>query len=322
VSSNTGSAQAQLQFAPATQLVLPNPSQNDASASLSSDNLTLYFMSDARTPSQGAFEIWTATRATPSGIFGPAVTVGAPLNTSSDDGNPKISRDGLSLYFTSNRPGGHGDLDGWVATRASTNAGFGTPVNLTALNSAFSDGGPDVSADGLIAVFSSNRPGGSGERDIYLATRSTTSAPFGSVTNLGPTVNTSANERSPSLSPDALSLFFSSDRPGGFGFGDLWMSNRDSLAAPWGAPVNLGSNVNSAGTDELPDISWDGSSLLFDSDRSGVFRMYQAAVIPEPSTIALAVCGLPLVGFRARRRRGRAIMREQCLGRFKDSVCC
>jgi Tol biopolymer transport system component len=299
VSCNVGSAQAQLQFAPATEVIVPNPSQNESSPSLSSDNLTLYFHSDARVPSLGGFELWTATRATPTASFSPAVSLGAPVNTSDAEGNPKISRDGLSLYFTSNRPGGNGDLDGWVASRSSPGASFGVPVNLTTLNSTSSDGGPDVSADGLIAVFSSNRPGGSGERDIYIATRAATSVPFGSVTNLGPTVNTGANERSPSLSADGLHVFFGSDRPGGFGDYDLWMSSRASLTAPWGTPVNLGPNVNSSATDEIPDFSWDGSTIVFDSFRSGSYRLYQAAVVPEPSALALLAGGLILASFAA-----------------------
>jgi Tol biopolymer transport system component len=208
-------AQAQLQFAPATQMVIPG-GPSEGGPSLSSDNLTLYFHSDSRA-GLGDFDIWRSTRATPSGAFGSPVNLGAPVNTSSLDANSKISRDGLSLYFNSNRPGTSGELDIYLSTRATTSDPFGTPVRLDSLNTAFRDGTPDISADGLSIVFITNKPGGFGLRDLYMATRATTSDAFGSVVNLGATVNTAGEERFPSLSPDALSLIFSSDRPGGLG---------------------------------------------------------------------------------------------------------
>jgi Tol biopolymer transport system component len=176
-----------------------------------------------------------------------------------------------------------------------------------AINTPFLDGGPDISADGLALAFNSDRPGGIGQRDLYVATRATISDPFGSVVNLGPTINTPYDDFAVSLSADGLSLFFSSDRPGGFGGHDLWVSRRASLAASWGAPVNLGSNVNSAFIDYNPEISWDGSRIVFASTRTtgGDGAIYEAEVIPEPSTLALAACGYLLAALLAH-RRGRA----------------
>jgi Tol biopolymer transport system component len=302
----TGSTHAQLQFAPATQLVIPG-GPSEGGPALSSDNLTLYFHSDLR-PGLGGFDIWRSTRATPSGSFGSPVNLGAPINTSSLEGNEKISQDGLSLYFNSDRPGTAGDLDIYLSTRATTSDPFGTPVRLDSLNTAFRDGTPDISADGLSIVFITNKPGGFGLRDIYMATRATTADAFGSIVNLGATVNTAGEERFPSLAPDALSLVFASDRPGGLGNYDLWMTSRASLADPWGTAVNLGSNVNSVFDEDNSDIAWDGASIVFGSNRSGgTFHIFQSAIVPEPSTIALAACGLCLVAFRNRRRRGSAI---------------
>jgi Tol biopolymer transport system component len=317
VSAFAGSAQAQFQFAPATQLVIPGSSSvefGDFGPSLSSDNLTLYFSSYRRPGGRGNDDMWRTTRTTLTGSFDPPVNLGVAVNTSRDELIPKTSLDGLSLYFVSDRLGTLGDRDVWIATRASTSDSFGPPVNLgAAINTPFLDGGPDVSADGLTLVFNSDRPGGFGQRDIYLATRATTADPFGSVVNLGPTINSVYEELSPSLTADALSLFFGSDGPGGFGDIDLWVSSRVSLAAPWGTPVNLGSNVNSAFKDSNPDIAWDGASIVFTSGRSGgVDHIYQAAVVPEPSTLLLAAFGLVIFAWLPafkRRRRG-----SNCVG--------
>src|SRR5437773_1719234 len=63
---------------------------------------------------------------------------------------------------------------------------------------------------------------------------------WGEPVNLGPLVNTSYNDLHPALSPDGLSLYITSDRPGGFGTNNIWVSRRASLNDPWDPPQNLG----------------------------------------------------------------------------------
>ncbi len=87
--------------------------------------------------------------------------------------------------------------------------------------------------------------------------------------NLGPTVNSAATDQAPSLSPDGLSLYFGSDRPGGLGGTDLWVSRRSCMDCSWGTPVNLGSVVNSGAGDAGPSLSLDGHLLFFTSARPG-----------------------------------------------------
>ncbi len=88
---------------------------------------------------------------------------------------------------------------------------------------------------------------------------------------LGAPINTSGADQAPALSPDGLSLYFASDRPGGFGGTDLWVSHRASADDPWEVPVNLGSVVNSSGAESGPEFSSDGHLLFFQSDRPGGF---------------------------------------------------
>ena len=101
------------------------------------------------------------------------------------------------------------------------------------------------------------------ERPLY----SDWSAPV----NLGPVVNSGSNEQHPAISKDGLSLYFASDRAGAGGMGglDIYVSHRESLDAPWGAPVNLGPNINSAGNDLAPTFSPDGHLLYFHSNGRG-----------------------------------------------------
>ena len=87
--------------------------------------------------------------------------------------------------------------------------------------------------------------------------------------NLGPVVNSAGRELGAELSPDGLSLYFGSDRPGGTGGVDIWASRRDCPSCPWGVPIVLGPNVNSPEADGGPAFSQDGQLLFFSSARAG-----------------------------------------------------
>lgn len=93
------------------------------------------------------------------------------LNTLGLNGFPVLTNDGLTIYFGSTRGTGAGGFDIWVAKRASTGAVFGTPTAVAELNSANNDVPTWISADGCRLYMASERGGGSGGADIYLATR-------------------------------------------------------------------------------------------------------------------------------------------------------
>ncbi len=107
-----------------------------------------------------------------------------------------------------------------------------------------------------------------------LRAMSFTNSEWSEPVNLGPVVNSSANEQNATLARDGLSLYFSSNRPGGSGPLDIWVSQRactdpDDLACAWQAPVNLGPPINTAGADFAPNLSRDGHLLFFASNRGG-----------------------------------------------------
>ena len=223
---------------------------------ISADGLSLYFSSN-RPDGFGAADIWVSRRASISEPWGDAANLGSQINTSYVDATNTLSADGLSLYFTSNRPGGSGSNDIWVSTRVSVTASWGTPTNLGPLvNSSAWDARPSISEDGLSLYFSSNREkiGTSHEAfvDIYVATRPTINDPWSQAVKLGPEVNArleygngapeiSAHDRilllysnrpgslndelSPCLSLDGSTLFFVSKRPEGHGGLDIWQAS-------------------------------------------------------------------------------------------------
>ena len=115
--------------------------------------------------------------------------------------------------------------------------------------------------------FASTRAGGPGSEDIYTSTVHEDGT-FG-VPTIAEGLNTAARESGPGIRRDGKEIVFVSDRPGGFGGVDLWVSTRASTSDPWSTPVNLGQPINSDKNDGGPAFSFDGTSLYFHSPRAG-----------------------------------------------------
>jgi len=268
-----------------------NSPSGDWDPDISADGLSLYFQS-YRPGSSGKADLWITSRKTTSDPWAEPVNLGLTVNSSANDNAPSISADGLSLYFSSGRSGGHGDRDLWVTTRSSTSDPWGIPVNLgPTVNSYASDHAPSISADGLALYFSEHsvgpkRPGGLGSADIWMTTRKTKADPWSTPVNLGSTINTSGFEGGPCISADGLTLYFCRPQEGkGIRMNELWATTRRTKGDTWGNPVNLGSTVNSPdGSNFDPDISYDGSTLYLSSSRpsaiggSGDFDIWQVSL--------------------------------------------
>ena len=130
---------------------------------------------------------------------------------------------------------------------------LGAPVNLPTAN----EQGPALSSDNLSLYFCSNRPGGSGGNDLWVSRRGSEVDAWEEPVNLGPGVNSPGGDCGPSLSVDGRLLFFTSNRTGGAGGNDLYMSSRtdptDDLV--WGTPVRLGPEINTTATEFSPFVT-------------------------------------------------------------------
>lgn len=165
---------------------------------------------------------------------------------------------------------------------------FGAPENLD-LNTVARESAPCISADGLSLYFDSDRPGGYGGDDIWVAKRGSLAEAWQQRVNLGPNINTTTDEYHPCLSPDGLQLYFGSDGPGGCGGYDLWVTTRSAADREWATPANLGSVVNSRGDEVSPCISPDGLHLYFSdyphsAPRSGGLGQADIWVASRPNT--------------------------------------
>jgi len=207
--------------------------------------------------------------------FGTPTNMGREINSPYDEYCVDVSDDGLCLLFSDSpfswRPGGKGNIDLWMATRETINEPFGPVVNMAELTTSYHEFSPNLSADGLTIFFSSDRPGGRGDMDLWMAARATRTVPFGKPVNLGATVNSGAGDFCPCPSSNGLSLYFNSSRWGGHGSCDLYVAKRATVNSPWRTPVNLGARINTGATEGNPQISDDGLWLLYGSKQSGGF---------------------------------------------------
>jgi hypothetical protein len=221
--------------------------------------------------------------------WGAPVNLGPTVNTTLFEIDSTISKDGLSLYFSSPRPGGFGGFDIWVSQRPGMDAPWGTPQNLGPnVNSSGNEFTPSLTIDGHRLYFTSNRPGGFGANDIYVSRRHNKRDDFAwrPAVNLGSGVNTDAAEGGPEHFEDditgAVTLCFSSNRPGGLGAEDIYCSTLqpDETFGP-AAPVP---ELNTPFDDVHPVMRRDGLEMFISSNRPGSFGDRDLWVSTRPST--------------------------------------
>lgn len=139
------------------------------------------------------FSAWSAPVNLNAIVLSDGTVCPAVVNSGSDDHSPGISKDGLTLIYTSNRPDGHGGNDIWFTKRDSLDDCWKTPKNLAVLNSSSNDGVPNLTTDGHWLYFNSARSTSLevGGADLYVSHRQDAGDDFGweSPINLGPTIN-------------------------------------------------------------------------------------------------------------------------------------
>jgi Tol biopolymer transport system component len=250
-----------------------NSLANENHPAISKNGLSLYFTSDRKDPGAlGGEDIWVSHRANLDDPWGKPVNLGPKINSGGNDRAPNLTSDGHFLYFHSNGRGGYGGLDLFVSRRQDVDddLGWEQAVNLGGVvNGPFDDAGPTIFEDDETGIttlyFTSNRPGGPGDFDVYASTRAADDKAFGPAV-LVPELSGPFRDTRTAIRHDGLEIFLSSDsagRPGGFGSQDIWVSTRSTTSDLWSAPKNLGPNVNTPGFDGGPALSFDGTTLYF-----------------------------------------------------------
>jgi len=210
--------------------------------------------------------------------------LGPNINSENDEYWPSLSADGSIMVFTQLRP-----IDARnPLTRANRQEdlyysrfedGAWLPAQNAGkpLNTYDNEGAQSISGNGRFMVFTAcGRNDGYGLCDLYFSVleKGSWTVPV----NMGPAINSKHSEKQPSLSADGRFMYFTSDRPGGLGKYDLWMSSRQS-DGNWSSPVNLGESINTRDFDQSPFIHPDNKTMYFSSTGwpgMGGFDIYMA----------------------------------------------
>jgi outer membrane protein OmpA-like peptidoglycan-associated protein/Tol biopolymer transport system component len=196
------------------------------------------------------------------------VNLGMRINSPDPELFPSMAVDTETLYFT--RRVGNIDEDLFFARADSCGGWFAARNMGEPPNSLNQESAQFISADGHYLFFCrcdnrSENGYAEGGCDLYMAYRVTNDTEWTIAQPFGATINTTSYEGMPSLSPDNRELYFVSDRPGGYGGYDIWISKfEDGL---WQWPVNAGPTINTSGNETAPYIDLDGKTLFFTSDR-------------------------------------------------------
>lgn len=218
------------------------------------------------------------------------VNLGPPVNTTFAEIAPFISRKGLSLYHVriTAAAGGFGGEDIWVSERATTTDPWGPPHNLgPTINTSFNEFAPSLSPDGHSLYFASDRPGFGGI-DLWVSRRHNKRDDFGwqPPVNLGSGLNTAANDLGATHFEDDLtgiiSLYFASNRQGGPGGDDIYVSTL--LPDETFGTAGLVAELSTPATDIQPNIRRDGLELFLASTRPGTLGGIDLWVSTRAST--------------------------------------
>ncbi len=191
------------------------------------------------------------------------------LNSDAFDDDPTLRSDLREIYFASTRPEGQGSEEIWRSERASTDDDWEPPTLMTAFNTAYQDGWPELSRDGLVLTFASNRPGGAGDFDLYIVTRDDTDAQWSAPMPFAE-LNTPAGEASAVFSDDGLEVLLTT---GLFaGPDDISRATRRSTDAMFGAAVPILA-IDSDARDAVPFLDITQTRVLFASNRPGTGGM-------------------------------------------------
>ncbi len=182
-----------------------------------------------------------------------------------DDFSLRLSSDGNALYYASNRSGGFGKGDMYVATRMSRRDPWSRAVNLGPLvNTDAFEAFPTPNADGLTLYFNRSTTFDSQDSDIWVSTRASPDGQSTSPQKVSAGINSDRAEFSPAVSADDNTMYFASQRGGTV---ELWVAKRAGRNDEWGSPEKLGAANTPLSMTLAPFLSSDQRSLYFMSAR-------------------------------------------------------
>lgn len=183
------------------------------------------------------------------------------INTIDNEYFPKLTADSRRIIFTRKT---NEQENFYESIFKDENWSEAKKLTHTINTAEFNEGAHSISPDGKYLYFTGcNRPNGLGSCDIYVS--KLVNGDWGVPRNLGSPINSNNWESQPAISADGRILYFTSNRPGGFGGYDIWRSELLDNGV-WTKPINLGGNINTAFDEGSPFIHADNKTLYFASN--------------------------------------------------------
>jgi outer membrane protein OmpA-like peptidoglycan-associated protein len=250
---------------------------------ISADGSTMIFTTnrstdDYKIKSGTNFEDIYISRQAGGGTWGPPQKISPNINIKFHDAAASMSADGKTLFLYYEE--GSGDI---FTSTLEEDWSKPVPLNKNINTPLFWETSACISADGKRLFFTSNRPGGRGELDIYVSEKDA-NGNWGKAVNLGGTINTPGNEDSPFIHPDGVTLYFSSDGHPTMGSNDIFRS--EFKDGKWTKPVNLGYPLNSIEYDGFFSISADKKTGYYSTireDGMGDADIYRVQFLDPPA---------------------------------------
>lgn len=214
--------------------------------------------------------------------FAASKIIEGDINMEPNKGAISVSQDGEWMVFAGQLVGqAYQSFDIYISYL--TPDGWSDPQNLGPnINTDFYESGPSLSPDKRALYFCSNRPEGSGGRDLYVSYRQP-NGKWGPAINLGPAINSPGDEQAPYIHADNQTLYYTSDGLSGYGGSDLFVIRKE-INGEWGGPENLGYPINTIENEGSLAVSADGLIAYYASDRSdsrGGLDLYKFDLRPD-----------------------------------------
>jgi outer membrane protein OmpA-like peptidoglycan-associated protein/tetratricopeptide (TPR) repeat protein len=203
------------------------------------------------------------------GEWQPAKNIGEPINTESHDATVGLAPDGKSLILYR----GEGRKDGNIYIAKQNDDGTWTSSQNIGetINTKYHESAATLSFDEKTLFFVSDKPGGYGAHDIYVANWDDEKQAWGEPKNVGPTLNTEYDEKGVFFHPDNKTLYFSSEGHNTMGGLDIFKSEYNAETGEWSKPVNIGAPINTPDDDVYFVVSGNERYAYYSSFREDGF---------------------------------------------------
>jgi len=252
-----------------------NTNENEAAQSISADGNLLVFTVCNRREDYGSCDLYYSRKI--NNRWTEPKNIGSPINTSDWESQPSIAPNSDAIYFVRGGAKGRGHKDLYIS-RLQADGKWGTPENISELNTTYDESSPCIHPDGKTLYFSSTGHAGMGGFDLFVA-RKQADDTWGTPQNLGYPINTAKQEEALAVNLKGTVAYMASDREGGMGSLDIYSFELPEKVRPElvtyinGITLDAETNGRLAAEVEIIDLKTQKVFAKFNTRKDGLFTV-------------------------------------------------